>query len=65
MQEYRGLAVGEACFEADDPGEAGGLGDEKRDEECVFHIGVVVGGGRSGRKWDSAAFMLRSVRKAI
>jgi hypothetical protein len=26
---------------------------------------VMVVGGRSGREWDSAAFMLRSVRKAI
>ena len=38
------LAVGEPGFEANDPSEGGGLGDEEGDEDDVFHIGVVVVG---------------------
>jgi hypothetical protein len=42
VEKYGGLAVGEPGFEADDPSEGGGLGDEERDEDDVFHIEVVV-----------------------
>lgn len=43
VQEYGGIAFGEPGFEADDPCQAAGLGDEEGDEECVFHIRVMVG----------------------
>jgi hypothetical protein len=44
VQEDGGIPLCESAFKADDPCEAAGLGDEEGDEECVFHIGVVVVG---------------------
>ena len=43
VEEHGRIAFGEPGFEADDPCEAAGLGDEEGDEDDVFHIGVVVG----------------------
>ena len=45
VEEHGGVPFSESAFKADDPCEAGCLGDEEGDEECVFHIGVVVGVG--------------------
>ena len=43
VKEDRGIALGQAGLKADDPCEAAGLGDEKGDEDDVFHIGCLVG----------------------
>ena len=45
MEEHGRIAFGEAGLKADDPCEAGCLGDKEGDEDDVFHIGVVVGAG--------------------
>jgi hypothetical protein len=45
VEEYGRLPVGEAGFKGDDPSEAGCLGDHEGDEDDVFHISVLVGGG--------------------
>ena len=42
VEEHGGVPFGESAFKADDPCEAGCLGDEEGDEDNVFHIGVVV-----------------------
>ena len=42
VQEDGRVAFGEPGLKADDPCEAAGLGNEERDEDDVFHIGVMV-----------------------
>ena len=39
VEEHGGVPFGESAFKADDPCEAGCLGDEEGDEDYVFHIG--------------------------
>lgn len=43
VEKHSWIALGQAGFKADDPCEAAGLGDEKSDEDNVFHIGVIGG----------------------
>ena len=61
MQEDGRLTVGEPGFKRDYPREAGGLGNEERDEECVFHIGCCGGGAHeghiSGRAWEGLGLL--------